>query len=158
MKEPQHHVDPKAIKVWQIEGTIITVVSALAAAVCSAFAWHEFIPTFIPVILWIIAALLGIALIGIIPVIRWKRCKYEVKEDQIDIQRGWFIIKRTIVPMVRVQHVDTSHGPLLRSYKLASVHISTAATVHEIPALPVEEASELRDQIASLAKVRDDDV
>jgi len=53
-------------------------------------------------------------------------------------------VKRTLIPMIRVQHVDSSQGPLLKKYRLASVTISTAATVHEIPALDEEEAEELR--------------
>ena len=60
--------------------------------------------------------------------------------------------------MVRVQHVDTEQGPLLRKYNLATVSISTAATVHQIPALDVEEAEEMRHAISSLARVAEDDV
>ena len=59
----------------------------------------------------------------------------EVRETEIEIQRGIFVIKRTLVPMIRVQHVETNQGPFLRKYDLASVEVSTAATVHTIPAL-----------------------
>lgn len=158
IREPHHHIDPKAIKVWRIEGSIFTVLALIIAVACTFFAWQDWIPVIVAIILWVALLLEAIVFIGIIPVWRWKWCKYEVREDEIDLQKGWFIVKRTIIPMVRVQHVDTSHGPLLRGFKLASVHISTAATVHVIPALPLETASRLRDQIANLAKVRDDDV
>ena len=158
MNEPKHHIDPRAIKVWRIEGSIYTFLSLVVTIVLTVLAWKGWIPNIIPIITWIITFVEGIVMILVVPVLRWKRCKYEVREEEIDIQKGWLIIKRTIVPMVRVQHVDTSHGPLLRSFKLASVHISTAATVHEIPALPAADASNIRDQIASLARVRDDDV
>ena len=60
--------------------------------------------------------------------------------------------------MVRVQHVDTEQGPLLRKYNLATVTISTAATVHGIPALDIEEAEEMRHAISRLARVADEDV
>lgn len=36
--------------------------------------------------------------------------------------------------------------------------VSTAATVHEIPALQIEEAEELRVYISKLARVADEDV
>ena len=78
--------------------------------------------------------------------------RYEVFENEIEIQHGLIRVTRVIVPMVRVQHVDTSQGPLLRRYRLASVQISTAATVHDIPALELEEADELRDYISRLAR------
>lgn len=67
-------------------------------------------------------------------------------------------MKRTLVPMVRVQHVDTVQGPILKRYRLSTITISTAATVHEIPALDVEEAEELRHSISRLARVAEDDV
>jgi len=69
-----------------------------------------------------------------------------------------FVMKRTLIPMIRVQHVDSSQGPLLKKYKLASVTIFTAATVHEIPALDEGEAEELRYHISRLARVADEDV
>ena len=90
--------------------------------------------------------------------IRWRRWRYEVREQEIELQHGVLFITRTLVPMVRVQHVDTQQGPLLRKYQLATVTISTAATVHEIPALPIEEAEELRVYISQLARVADEDV
>jgi uncharacterized protein len=67
-------------------------------------------------------------------------------------------VKRTLVPMVRVQHVDTVQGPLLRKYGLATITISTAATTHEIPALDMFEADNLRSSISALARVAEDDV
>ncbi|MEH7523617.1 PH domain-containing protein, partial [Bacillus sp. JJ1503] len=89
---------------------------------------------------------------------RWKRGRYEVRENEIELQHGVFVIKRTLVPMIRVQHVDTRQGPILRKYGLATVAISTAATVHEIPALDMDEAEELRFFISKLARVADEDV
>ena len=60
--------------------------------------------------------------------------------------------------MIRVQHVETSQGPFLRKYDLASVEVSTAATVHTIPALDLQEADELRHYISKMASVEEEDV
>jgi membrane protein YdbS with pleckstrin-like domain len=114
--------------------------------------------------IWVIGAALmffsayAYFVITVIPALRWKRWRYEVRENEIELKRGIFVIKRTLVPMIRVQHVDTRQGPILKKYRLATVTISTAATVHEIPALDVEEAEELRFFISQLARVADDDV
>ena len=96
--------------------------------------------------------------IVLFPKIRWLRWRYEVRESEIELQHGLFIVKRTLIPMVRVQHVDTSQGPILRKYNLAGITISTAATNHTIPALVMEEADELRSRISALARVAEDDV
>lgn len=92
------------------------------------------------------------------PKLRWLRWRYEVREQEIELQHGLFVIKRTLVPMVRVQHVDTEQGPILRKYDLASITISTAATNHTIPALITSEADEMRIRISTLARVAEDDV
>src|SRR5699024_360874 len=76
----------------------------------------------------------------------------------IYIQHGILVVSRILVPMIRVQHVDTKQGPILRKFNLASVTISTAATTHEIPALIEADASALRDRISTLARVDEDDV
>lgn len=93
-----------------------------------------------------------------IPEIRWRRWSYQVDEQEIDLQSGIFIITRTLVPIKRVQHVDTRQGPILRSYELADVTISTAATTHRIPALEQETADQVRNQISKFARLAKEDV
>jgi membrane protein YdbS with pleckstrin-like domain len=113
---------------------------------------------------WITFVLLGLTfiyavyLILIRPVITWQTWRYEVSEPEIDLLHGVFVKTRTLIPMVRVQHVDTEQGPLLRRFGLSSVTISTAAGSHQIPALADEAAALLRDQISVLARVVDEDV
>src|SRR5690625_4133684 len=93
-----------------------------------------------------------------LPKLLWRRWSYEIFDQEIYIQHGILIMSRTLVPMIRVQHVDTQQGPILKRFQLASVTISTAATTHEIPALSDEDASDLRDRISALARVDEDDV
>ncbi|ADH99585.1 PH domain-containing protein [Salisediminibacterium selenitireducens] len=87
----------------------------------------------------------------------WSRWKYQVYEDEVELMFGVIVKRRIIIPMIRVQHVDTRQGPVLRYFGLASVTISTAATVHEIPGLTMDNADRLRDQIAELAREADPD-
>ncbi|PLR86297.1 hypothetical protein CVD25_09800 [Bacillus canaveralius] len=156
--EPQTRISERALKVWRISGTIQSVIIGLVGAaliiLSIVFSWPS----------WIIGLTVVIMLgysylyVYLFPSLRWKRWRYEVREQEIELQQGIFIIKRTLVPMIRVQHVDTRQGPLLRKYSLATVAISTAATVHEIPAVDVAEADELRVFISKLARVADEDV
>ncbi|MFS0639093.1 PH domain-containing protein [Mesobacillus foraminis] len=156
--EPQTRISERALTVWRISGgihsLIIWFIGAGLLALAVLFDWP----------LWITLGVLALCVVYaylfvlVFPGLRWKRWRYELREQEIELQRGVFIIKRTLVPMVRVQHVDTQQGPLLRKYGLSTVTISTAATVHEIPALDVEEAEELRVSISRLARVADDDV
>jgi len=115
-------------------------------------------PGWVPVIPAVIVLLYGTLEIGVLPELLWKHWRYEVSEEEVDLQRGIWLIKRTLIPLARVQHVDTRQGLIMRRYGLASVAISTAAGVHEIPALSVEVADELRDKISRLARTHENEL
>lgn len=158
LAEPKSRISERALTVWKIFGAFYSVFFLLLAGGVTSltiiFNW----PIWISVVAIIIFLFFTYFLVFLFPTLRWKRWRYEVREQEIELQHGIFVIKRTLVPMVRVQHVDTQQGPILRKYQLASVTISTAATVHEIPALDLEEAEEMRISISKLARVADEDV
>ncbi|WP_144487578.1 PH domain-containing protein [Bacillus pumilus] len=157
-KQPQRQISLNGLKVWRLQNGIISLIFLLIIIGVFVASYYFQWPYWIGAIfagLWVLQVIFGIWLI---PKIRHRIWRYEVFENEIEIQHGLIRVTRVIVPMVRVQHVDTSQGPLLRRYRLASVQISTAATVHDIPALELEEADELRDYISRLARVTEDDV
>ena len=157
-EQPKHRIAYDAIKAWRI-----------TAALYMIFLWMIIIAGFVVTYIFefaylyaIIGAIIGLILtyffVFLIPKLRYRRWRYEIFEQEIYIQHGILIQTRTIIPMIRVQHVDTKQGPILKKYNLATVSISTAATTHEIPALVDEDASDLRDRISTLARVEEDDV
>jgi uncharacterized protein len=156
--ELKKRISAEALKVWKISGAISVIVSwslaATAIIIIHIFDW----PIWIAMALIIIGLIELLLLVFVLPSLKWKRWRYEVREEEIELQRGILIQTRTLIPMIRVQHVDTVQGPLLRKYHLASVIINTAATAHEIPALEESEAEELRTYISNLARVADEDV
>ena len=91
-----------------------------------------------------------------VPELRWRRWRWEVREHEIDIRHGTLAVTRTLVPMLRVQHVDTTRGLLQQWLGLATVVFHTAAGANEIPALTVAEAGHVRDRIAELARTADE--
>ena len=155
---PQQRIDSRAVPYWRWSAGIKSGFYLLISAGYYFARQHWHWPA------WITFALLGLtfayAVYSILfqPDIRWRTWRYEVSEQEIDLLHGVFVKTRTLIPMVRVQHVDTEQGPLLRRFGLSSVTISTAAGSHEIPALADEVAARLRDQISILARVVDEDV
>ena len=101
---------------------------------------------------------LVVILVVIVPKIRWIQWSFEVLDEEIDIHKGIFWRKRIIIPLIRVQNVDTRQGPIMRANGLASFTVSTAAGEHEIPGLLEAEADALRDQVAVLARIAQEDV
>jgi membrane protein YdbS with pleckstrin-like domain len=94
--------------------------------------------------------------IGPFPALAYRRWRFSVDDEEIDIQRGRLWVERVLVPMARVQHVDTETSPLSRRLGLASVWIHTASGAFEIPALDAARAAELRVRIGRLARVSDE--
>jgi len=158
IQQPAKRISELGLKVWRITAAIYSLIlwsiAISIGVLVYVFDWS----------IWFTISAAGLVLlltvmnVFVIPSIRWRRWRYEVREQEIELQHGVFIITRTLVPMVRVQHVDTVQGPILRKYDLASIQISTAATRHEIPAIDLQEAEELRHAISKLARVAEDDV
>lgn len=155
---PAQRIDRDALKAWRIGGTISAVVYAICLGIL-LFLTIRFDWPF-----WIVSALALLAAAGawleivLIPKIRWERFRYEIREDEIDLMSGLIIRKRTLIPMAKVQHVDTKQGPIMRRYGLSAVTFSTAAGSHEIPALKEPKADEVRSMIARLARITDDEL
>lgn len=157
-KSPSQRISKKAIKAWQIyagiqalSGICIGILVIMIGNIFDFSYWYG-------ISLILLDLVIGSITIFFIPIIRWRRWRYEIFDQEIYIQHGILVVTRTLIPMLRVQHVDTKQGPILKKFNLASLTISTAATTHEIPALLEQEAYVLRDQISELARVEQDDV
>lgn len=157
-EQPQYTIAKDAVKVWRIHAGIFMAVlwiAIIALFVLTAIYDNSYLYAGIAAIIGLLSLFVFVAFI---PALRYRRWRYEIFDQEMYIQHGILIRTRTLVPMIRVQHVDTEQGPILKKFHLATVSISTAATKHYIPALPEEEASRLRDQISTLARVDEDDV
>lgn len=157
-KQPTNQISIKGLRVWRLYGIMLASLIALIAGVLAVLTYVFTWPWWIYIMVGVVATVSAYLLIFLFPKIRWLRWRYEVREAEIELQHGLFIVKRTLVPMVRVQHVNTVQGPILRKYHLSSITISTAATNHVIPLLEIEEADELRQRISALARVAEEDV
>jgi hypothetical protein len=97
-----------------------------------------------------------VAGVTLVPELRWRRWRWDVRPEAIDIRHGTLTVRRTLVPMLRVQHVDTTRDIVEQSLDLATVVVHTAAGSHRIPLLTVADAAEVRDRIADLARTADE--
>ena len=156
--KPAKRLDASALIYWRWKGFLSSLFCWLAPlAYFFAILFWEW-PKWILGVLIITCAGMTILATTLFPKISWERWRYDVSHQEIDLLYGRWIRKRTIIPMVRVQHVDTKQGPLMRQFALSAVTISTAAGDHEIPALAEDIADELRDHISVLARVVEEDV
>ncbi|MGJ7922761.1 PH domain-containing protein [Neobacillus sp. LXY-4] len=158
LMEPQSRISSKALKAWRIHAIInslfFIVVCGVGVTMSLIFEWANWIR----VLIAFVAIGYTYVFIVVMPKLRWRTWRYEVRDTEIELQHGVIFTKRTLIPMIRVQHVDTKQGPIYKKYNLATVEISTAATIHEIPALDLVEAERLRLYIGKLTRVADEDV
>lgn len=90
------------------------------------------------------------------PPIRRRLFWYSLSDREIDLQHGWLVQTRTLVPMNRVQHLKSEQGLLARRFRLSDLHIHTAAGSVLVQALDEDEAADVRARISLLAHLADD--
>lgn len=155
---PAHRLDPRMLRVWYLSDVVaMAVVAALAVAawlVVSHLGGDVF---WIYLVAGVVEAIcLGDLLVS--PRVEYATWRFDVTPTDVDLYHGVFVKKRVLVPLVRVQHVQTKQGPLLRAHGLASVTVSTAGESFEIPGLAEADAEALRDRVAELARLAKEDV
>src|SRR3546814_18576092 len=62
-------------------------------------------------LLTVLAWLLGAIAVVTFPARRVQRWGFKIGEGQLRVARGWLFRTDTIVPFVRVQHIDVGQGP-----------------------------------------------
>ena len=72
-------------------------------------------------------AVLAIAYIVGMPLVRYRMHRWESTDTAVYTQTGWLSRERRIAPMSRVQTVDFEQSPLSRLLGLASVTVTTAS-------------------------------
>jgi hypothetical protein len=96
-----------------------------------------------------------LTLLGLVhTLLRYRVWAYEVRADTLYLQRGVLTHTRTLVPYVRIQHVDTQRGPVERALGLSTLVVYTAGSRGadvSIPGLTPEEADDLQRRVKELA-------
>ena len=86
---------------------------------------------------------------------RWVRSwGWAERDSDLCITHGLWTRELTVIPFGRLQMVEVSSGPLLRSQGLANVQLITAAVQSRatIPGLPYADAVALRDRMIELSE------
>ena len=97
-----------------------------------------------------ISLVVGILLIVnavISPYLRYHRYRYCINDECIDIEEGYFIIKRDIVPIERLHKLQTEQGPIDRMFQVAKVKVTTAGGDVTIRFLQKEKAEAIADSL-----------
>jgi len=80
----------------------------------------------------------------------YRRLGYRLTDRLLQSVHGWLFHVDTLVPFVRVQHIDVTRGPLDKMFGTASLVVHTAGTHNSIVTvngLAPDTASQIRDTI-----------
>lgn len=95
----------------------------------------------------------GVVLSLIWPMLRYNKWGFDVRQEELFIQRGVITHVKTVAPFSRIQHLDVAQNPFERMMALATLVVYTAGTRGAditIPGLPKDYAEALRDQLKNI--------
>ena len=98
----------------------------------------------------VLIGLIAFSAILVAPERIYRRIGYSVDLLLLRVVRGWLFHTDTIVPFVRVQHIDVKRGPLDKAFGTATLVVHTAGTHNSIVSLPglsPDRANIIRDDI-----------
>lgn len=140
-------LDKAVIRLWRVHA-LGRVALLMAAAVAAVFLFD--LP-FSPVAPAAVIAICGVAWLVLVPPLRYRAWRYALREADLYLRHGVLFRTTSIVPLARIQHVDTRHGPLDRWLGLSTLVVFTAGTrgaIVAIPGLAAATAESLRDRLA----------
>jgi membrane protein YdbS with pleckstrin-like domain len=148
--EPARRLSDFALWFWRLEqlgiwGVLLVAGLFAAGPLDGALA----------LLVWLVPLAGLLVSVAVVPQLRWRRWRWDVSPAAIDIRHGTLTVRRTLIPMPRVQHVDTTSNLVEQQLGLATVEVHTAAGSHKIPLLSMYDAGVLRDRIAELARNAD---
>lgn len=129
LREPSHRVSLKAPAYWRVSaslGAAVAWAAALALAVTALLVEGGW---WIP-LLWlgvVVLLLLPLPSLTVAPRIRYAVHRWEVTDIAVHVRYGWISRTDEIVPLSRVQTVDSAQGPLMRAFGLRTVKVQTAS-------------------------------
>lgn len=116
-----NRLHPRIQAIWVLRAIIVSSLAGAAAVGGDLFLGLPW---------WIAPLVFGGMLVITIPlaVARYRRWGYEIRDDALYLERGVITEVRTVVPFVRIQHVDSRRGPIERAIGLASTVVYTAGS------------------------------
>ena len=143
-----NRLHPRIRVVWAGQAAVLAAIVGGVGLAADRFLVD--LPVWGPPAVFVVVLLIGVALAAA----RYRIWRYEVRDDALYLEHGVFTRVRTVVPFVRIQHVDSSRGPLERLLGLANTVVYTAGSRGAdvmVPGLTPVGADDLRERLKRLA-------
>lgn len=145
-------LDKRAILSWRLGRLIgliiISIILFIGIIITKIFHFSPTIYMYIYIGCGLIISYKLLSLI-IYPEIEYRQWKYLITEDKVEIHKGIFFINTIIIPIIRIQHISLSQGPINRKLGLYQVTISLASGAFTIEGLTEEKANKISEYLKS---------
>lgn len=165
LRPPANRVARRAMYLWGMEalgsvaGGVVLAVAVVLGVRSASPPWFR---GWLAADAWwlpVLAAIVLLPMVVVQPVIRYRVHRWEVLPEVVYTLSGWIDRRWHMVPISRIQTVDTRRGAVERVLGLATVRINTAshAGSSTIRGLPADLAEELAMRVARQANEQRDD-
>lgn len=129
LRPPRHHVGRRFV-LWRTLQALFWGIAVLGILGAALIFFEGTRPWLGP--LAVILAVVYAVNITVMPTMRYRVHRWETTDDAVYALQGWLTRKWQIVPISRIQSIDTEIGPLQRALGLASITITTASSEGKI--------------------------
>jgi len=133
----------KALKLMKLTSLIKIVLFPIVPSIAACIILCFYDLTLLAVLVPALSIMLSCIYFFVVPPIRFRRYKYLIAEDRIEICEGIFWVSKTIVPIDRIHQIDIMKGPLDNIYGVAKVVVTTAGSAATFRFLELEKADEI---------------
>ena len=139
-------LDPICVKAMYISRAISLVVLLAVLAVAyiqlrgapeREIVWFAFLAIFVVCAVYC----------AVSPQVFFRRYRYRLDDDKLEIRRGIITISHVLVPIERIHQVEVQRGPINRAFGLADVIVTTAGGVVRVQMLEEDVAERIADRL-----------
>lgn len=149
LRPPKNRFDPRTLPWWRVQIAITTAIVAVPLTVLGLLILPARPWLLIPAAL---SLLIGLMSAIIMPTWWYRVHRWEITDTAVYSLTGYFWRTWRIAPMSRIQTVDTTRGPVQRSFGLSTLVVTTASSAGAVTlqGLDHEQAAHLAEQLTEL--------
>ena len=144
-------LEPAIQKIWTVKFGFFCGVILLASLVFELIRFFDGRPALVyPGVLFGLVLITGLLITIYIPRLQYRYWRFDLRPEELYLERGVINRVKTIVPLRRIQHLDVSQNILEREFSLSKLIVHTAGSRSSdvvLPGLKFDEAEQLRDDV-----------
>lgn len=145
MHRPSNRLDRRVRTKWWTESAVVVLLAVAALWIVAASVLPGFVLPAVATVLLPAVAVAG-------PHLSYRRWRYEVRDRDLFLSKGFLFFRTTLIPFDRIQYVENHQGPVDRIFGLTQLAVYTAGgRAGRIPGLDVIEAERIREELSRVA-------